>query len=179
MSPCSPLIWSSVSVFCWLLWPWHFWKVLASYFVDCLWVWPIFPYDSMQVRPFWQENHRMLYPLQRLLRRLWAQWSRCHLLWSHVWWCLHVKVLFFLLSLISLSGGWGIFFQGPKWLWCVSRVETEHGGNTSRWMEEVRDVFITKSYLSMEGVKLDVQIGSREKDWSLLRKVEQFWNICC
>lgn len=40
----------------------------------------------------------------------------------------------------------------------------EHGRNTSRWMEEVRGVFVMKSYLSMEGVKLDVQIGSREKD---------------
>lgn len=29
---------------------------------------------------------------------------------------------------------------------------------------EVENVFIMKSYLSMEGVKLDVQIGSRERE---------------
>lgn len=70
-------------------------------------------------------------------------------------WYLHVKVLFLLLSLMSLLRGFGIFLKStPKLFWSVSRVE----------MEEVEDDFIMKSCHNMEGVKLDVQLGSRDRD---------------
>lgn len=74
-----------------------------------------FPYDSMQVRPFWQENHRMPYSVVPPLgRRMRSMVSLPFTLITWLWWCLHVKVLFFLFSLISLSGGLGIFFRSPQ-----------------------------------------------------------------
>lgn len=73
------------------------------------------PHDSMQVMPFWQENHRSNAVPLAVPGGMGGQWSRYHSLTSvtRLWWCLHVKVLFFLLSLISLLRGLGIFFKSP------------------------------------------------------------------
>lgn len=78
--------------------------------------------------------------------------------------CLHVKGRFFFRSLVSLRGvSIFVFKSPPKWVWCVSRVETEDGRNTSRCLEELQGVFIWKSDLSMGEVKLEVQMWSRER----------------
>lgn len=43
--PWCPWLWGSPSVFLCGSGPWHFWRVLASYFVECFSVW-LFPYVS-------------------------------------------------------------------------------------------------------------------------------------
>ena len=41
-------------------WPWHFWRVSISYFVECvsIWVSPMFTHDWNEVMHSWQEYHK-------------------------------------------------------------------------------------------------------------------------
>lgn len=41
-------------------WPWHFWRVSISYFVECLsiWVSPMFTHNWNEVMHSWQEYHK-------------------------------------------------------------------------------------------------------------------------
>lgn len=47
-------------VFLFLLWLWHFWRLLFSYFVECpsVWVWLTFLYKWSKYHTFWQKYHR-------------------------------------------------------------------------------------------------------------------------
>ena len=100
----------------WLLWPWHFWKILASYFADChlIWVWLIFLMSQCRWYLFWQEKHRSdvvrfpVCPLRRCTRSVVsALFTGDHMVKGH----LRVKRLF--LFLVSLLGEWASLFKSP------------------------------------------------------------------
>lgn len=111
--------------------------------------------------PFWPENGEgMLCPLQCVLRHRGPESRYCSL-WSF----LMVKVvspwegtLFPFVTSKSL-GGVGIFFKSPPSNSGVSLRMTEihqDGGSL--------DVFVRKSYLDLEGVKVGVQLQSRKSE---------------
>lgn len=99
----------------WLLWPWHFWKTLASYFVDCrlIWVWLILLMSQRRWCLFWQEKNRSdvrfpVCPFRRHTRSVVSVlFTGEHMVKGH----LHVKRMFLLL--VSLLGKWASLFKSP------------------------------------------------------------------
>lgn len=95
---------------------------------------------------------------------------------DHSWWlrwCLRGKAFFFLLSLVSLLAESASFLKVPRViLGCL------WGWQKYIKMEEVGDVFVRKSYLDLEGVKVGVQLRSRKSETKVSWRKWSNFEIC-